>query len=790
MTGLLNEQHAEFETHEKKHSQELFDEFQTSIHSRTDRLFVYLMSVQWLGGIIAALVISPKTWEGTISQTHIHVWAAVLIGGLITSLPVFLCLKQPGQVLNRHVVAAAQMLTSALLIHLTGGRIETHFHVFGSLAFLAFYRDRSVIITATIVVALDHFVRGVWWPQSVFGVLTSSHWRWIEHAAWVIFEDIFLFISINQSLNEMKSVSVRQAKMEYLNIAIEKRVIERTKELHQEIVEKKRAEDELRDREALLRSTLESTAEGILVVDAKGNVTHFNSKFQEMWRIPIKIMESKNAYKMREFAMNQVKNPEEFAKRSIEELIKSCEELSEIIELKDGRVFFRYSRPLANSQVEGGRLLSYRDITEQRKSEQAQQELRDQLERAERLESLGKLAGGVAHDLNNMLGPVVGYSEMLLNELPEKSKAASRASKIKKSAEQAAVVIQDLLTLARRGKYEMRLVNVNDIVKEYIESPAFESLAAKYPGIKTKLDLSKNAGNILGSVPHLSKVIMNLVTNAYEAMLQNGKLKITTEKLSTGNGDYVLLKIKDSGHGIAEEDMDKIFEPFFSKKQMGSSGTGLGLSVVYGIVKDHKGLCDVQSQVAKGTEFILYFPSALGVNAPKQGVQYSVVGGTETILVVDDSHDQRELIHEIVDNLGYFVITAPDGVFAVDFIKSQDVDLVILDMIMEPGFDGLDTYREMLKVNPTQRAIVVSGYSESERVQEVLNLGAAVFVKKPYSMDTLANAIRKALDKPLALLTESDKGPGNKAKDKKVRESLKDDESLTSIPGIFDAPFR
>ncbi|HEX2897859.1 MAG TPA: histidine kinase, partial [candidate division Zixibacteria bacterium] len=198
----------------KNRSKELFEDFQSAIYQRTDRLFIFLMIAQWIGGIIVAFIISPQTWEGTISTTHIHVWAAILIGGALTSLPVYLCLKQPGQALNRHVVAVAQMLTSALLIHLTGGRIETHFHVFGSLAFLAFYRDRNVILTATVVVAIDHFVRGVWWPQSVFGVLAGSHWRWIEHAGWVIFEDFFLFISIHQSLNDMRRGSDRQANVE------------------------------------------------------------------------------------------------------------------------------------------------------------------------------------------------------------------------------------------------------------------------------------------------------------------------------------------------------------------------------------------------------------------------------------------------------------------------------------------------------------------------------------------------------------------------------------------------
>jgi C4-dicarboxylate-specific signal transduction histidine kinase len=196
------------------------------------------MVFQWVAGVVAALLISPRTWIGATSQTHIHVWAAIFLGGAISGFPVFLAWKNPGFASTRHIIAAAQMLTSALLIHLSGGRIETHFHVFGSLAFLAFYRDWRVLLTATVIVAVDHMLRGLFWPQSVFGVLASSPWRWLEHAGWVIFEDVFLLISIRQSRREMLQVAERQAKLEFLNESVEQRVRERTQDLRREIGER------------------------------------------------------------------------------------------------------------------------------------------------------------------------------------------------------------------------------------------------------------------------------------------------------------------------------------------------------------------------------------------------------------------------------------------------------------------------------------------------------------------------------------------------------------------------
>ncbi len=231
----------------KERTEMLFTEAHEQILRRTDHMFAWLMGFQWLAGIIAALIISPRTWIGATSQIHIHVWAAVFLGGAISAFPIFLAIRYPGRVSTRHIIAIAQMLTSALLIHLTGGRIETHFHVFGSLAFLAFYRDWRVLISATVVVALDHMLRGIFVPQSVFGVFTSSPWRWVEHAGWVIFEDSFLIVSIRHGLREMRQVAERQASLEALNQTIEQRVHDRTRDLEKEINERIETQSKLEE---------------------------------------------------------------------------------------------------------------------------------------------------------------------------------------------------------------------------------------------------------------------------------------------------------------------------------------------------------------------------------------------------------------------------------------------------------------------------------------------------------------------------------------------------------------
>jgi diguanylate cyclase (GGDEF)-like protein len=216
---------------QRQRAQELFEEQKQRIYRHTDRMFAGLMLFQWLGGLVAAVLISPRAWSGPYSHVHPHVLTAVLLGGLITGFPVYLALTRTGETFTRHVIGVGQVLMSALLIHLTGGRIETHFHIFGSLAFLAFYRDWRVIVTASAVVALDHLLRGALWPQSVYGTLSVENWRWLEHGGWVVFEDVFLILSCNVSLHEMQEICRRDAQLEAHNAELELQVEVRTESL-------------------------------------------------------------------------------------------------------------------------------------------------------------------------------------------------------------------------------------------------------------------------------------------------------------------------------------------------------------------------------------------------------------------------------------------------------------------------------------------------------------------------------------------------------------------------------
>ena len=212
-------------------AEQIFAEQLASQRTRTTRMFAWLMLAQWAAAVLAAVIISPRTWIGDQHRIHQHVWIAILAGGALAALPIALAFTYPERRLTRHVIAVAQMLFSALLIHLTGGRVETHFHVFGSLAFMAFYREWQVLLTATVVVAADHMVRGIFVPLSVFGVAIESPWRWVEHAGWVVFEDVILVFSCVRGLSELRGIAERQACLEEANATTEREVAERTKEL-------------------------------------------------------------------------------------------------------------------------------------------------------------------------------------------------------------------------------------------------------------------------------------------------------------------------------------------------------------------------------------------------------------------------------------------------------------------------------------------------------------------------------------------------------------------------------
>ncbi len=319
--------------------------------------------------------------------------------------------------------------------------------------------------------------------------------------------------------------------------------------------------------------------------------------------------------------------------------------------------------------------------------------------------------------------------------------------------------MQDLLTLARRGVAITEIVNLNHIISEQLKSPEFEKLMSYSRDVEVETHFEKDLLNIKGSSAHLSKSVMNLVSNAAEAMVDGGTISLSTENRyidrpikdydHVEEGDYAVITVSDTGVGMSPEDMEKIFEPFYTKKTMGRSGTGLGMAVDGGTVKDHNGYIDLTSTVGKGTTFTLFFP-ATREKAPSDKTLLSIedyMGKGETVLVIDDVEEQREIASDMLRKLGYSVTPVSSGEEAVEYLKNNSVDLLVLDMIMEPGIDGLETYKRILKLHPRQKAIIASGFAETSRVKEVIKLGASSYVKKPYLIEKIGVVIRGVFEK-------------------------------------------
>lgn len=395
----------------------------------------------------------------------------------------------------------------------------------------------------------------------------------------------------------------------------------------------------------------------------------------------------------------------------------------------------------------------YTDITDQKK-------LKEKYNRAQKMESLGILAGGVAHDLNNILSVVVAYSELLLVDLPEDDPMRPHITKMQKSGFNASAIVADLLTIARGIAITKTPLNINVLIEDYLQSSEYDELKALYPQISATTDLADDLLNMQGSSVHFSKIIMNLISNAFESIKTQGKVTITSSNrhLETPKegfetiaaGDYVVMTVQDDGPGIPTSDVQNIFEPFYTKKTMGRSGTGLGLTVVWNIVQDFDGSIDVITDSA-GVTFELYFPVTREsvpdtISRPLDQLK----GSGETVLIVDDMQIQRDIASTLLQKLDYRTVTVASGEEAIAYLQSHSVDLVVLDMVMDPGMDGLETYQQIVALHPGQKAIVVSGYAETSKVKQTRQLGAGQYVKKPYTLEEVGVAIQRELNDTLS----------------------------------------
>jgi PAS domain S-box-containing protein len=845
----------------------LFDQSRDRIYRRTDRMFAALMIVQWLAGIAAALWIAPRAWDGLTSYTHPHVWAALFLGGAITSLPVYLALRRPGEATTRYVIAAAQMLWSALLIHLTGGRIETHFHVFGSLAFLAIYRDWRVLVPATLVIALDHFLRGVYWPQSVFGVLTASPWRWVEHAGWVLFEDAFLAYACVQSTREMRQTAVERARIESLHADVEDQVRERTAELRasqavlagafdsaatgmalvspegrwlrvnralcdivgyspeellsttfqaithpddldadlenvrsmlagdiryyemekryfhrdghvvwillsvslvrdgdgaplyfvaqiQDITQRRRAEEALRDSEARHRSLFENANDLIYTHDLEGNFTSINPAAAALIGLDLSAGEPLPRFE-------DVLTPSSCARAA--EVIRESVISGGPTEANEFEVLDRDGRlvqleVLAQVIFEDGRPVGVqgigRDVTERRRFEAELRQAKAAAEAANRAKS--EFLANMSHEIRTPMNGVIGMTDLTLaTDLTAEQR--EQLEIVRGSADALLMVINDILDFSKveAGKMELDASEF-DVAGCVGDAVATFTAAAEEKQLRLSVVIDEaTPARLVGDPGRLRQILLNLVGNAVK-FTDAGQVTVhvqVDEETPAESSIALHFVVADTGIGVPADKHAAILRPF--EQVDGSTarrfgGTGLGLSISSRLAELMGGRLWLESAGGRGSTF--HFSATFAVPALATGPAARRVAGIAAtphplrVLLVDDNKVNQKLAARLLERRGHRVTVVGDGRAAVTAVAAGGFDIVLMDVQM-PGMDGIEA-TALIRGNEAGTGshipiVAMTAHAMKGDDERCLAAGMDGYVSKPFDAKHLLETIEK-----------------------------------------------
>ncbi len=498
---------------------------------------------------------------------------------------------------------------------------------------------------------------------------------------------------------------------------------------------------------SLLRATLESTADGILVVDLFGRIVDYNTRFAQLWRLPVETLLLKDDDAALTIMGDQIAEPEEFIERVHTIYWSSEEESFDVLRFKDARIYERYSRPQRVDGKAVGRVWSFIDITERKQME-------ENFLRSQRMECIGSLAGGLAHDLNNLLAPIVMSASLLRLNLAHTPHSELLAT-IEEAAQRAGDMVKQVLTFAR-GVEGQRIV----LEPKTLIGQVARIVRETFPkSITLSFELPENLWNVTGDLTQLHQVLLNLCVNARDAMANGGTLTLSAMNcefdeealtpLADGvkPGRFVEINVTDSGSGIPKEIIDKIFEPFFTTKETGK-GTGLGLSTVIGIVRSHGGWVMVQSEEGVGTTFQVFVPATEAAVTASSTLPHSPVAGGngEMILIVDDEPQIVKTVGSALTRYGYVVLAASSGIDALALYKehAKSVQAVLTDIVM-PDMGGVELIRELRRLSPKLPVVAASGHAEESHQNDLKELGISVVLKKPFTIGRLLNKIHQAI---------------------------------------------
>ncbi|CAN5557882.1 hypothetical protein BH10CYA1_BH10CYA1_25730 [soil metagenome] len=746
----------------QKRATYLFEKDQSDLFKRVDKLFLVLLYFEWALCTVIAFALSPQTWNGPQGSIHFHVFEALLFGGALISLPTVAVIYRSGETLTRHILAIAQMLMCGLLIQFTDGRIESHFSIFGGLAFLAFYRDWKVLITASLVVTLDHYFRGVFWPQSIFGEVTTTVWRTVEHAAWVVFEDLFLIPACLQSTEEMRNIAHRQALLESANTRIQ------------------------RDNAAKMYALVNGAVDGIVTLDQEGTIESLNKAFARMFGYSEKELVGENAAFLIE------------DKLDLKELLNSSKRVSTSpVEIRmKPRTGAIIPVEISISEVHLEDRVFYTAI------------IRDISERKEVELRVSEFYSVVSHELRTPLTSIRGALGLVEGGIVgEVSPAVLELITIARSCSDRLIrLINDILDLGKieAGKIELRIAptTLSEIIKKTVSGIDGYSVEKKV-SVTTTVDFD---ADMQVDADRLIQVLTNLLSNAvkFSDPGQTVELKVVRTE-----AERIKISVIDSGIGIEDCDPPKLFTKFQqldSTDSRKSEGTGLGLAISKALVECHGGTIGVNSKKGVGSEFWFEIPLqasqitcadaqfgsslAIPIAAPEITIEAespavdrsfivfkiedNTSGGnthseSETgnridtnnsasqetnepakrrpsVLIIEDDDDTRKIVGAQLRSIDLDCIEASNGASGMELAQSCMPDLIVLDLGL-PKFDGFELVKMLRSEKVGSTALLVyTGRDLTNSERSMLSLGTTKHLtKSTCSMNEFLASVKELL---------------------------------------------